>query len=304
MVTMSMSIAVNEHKQIVNVKQVERGLACMCFCFECGEPVLARKGEKNEHHFAHASNKESCTIHPESILHKFAKQVIMEEKYLTLPSLPDDENDEYKTLQFDQLIAEQSVGCIRPDIVATIGGEMMFIEVAVTSFIDTDKSAFIKQLGIKTVEIDLREIITQGIELPSEEARDYILGCVSNKQWIFPEPNLLVESVLPTPLIDSSYNCQTNDEVASHENSDSFDKGYDINRFTINHAWVDVRTFNSGMVSVKCVNFNHDVIEILKQWRNEGGGQYNKKYKSWNYFKPFSETVFQRLHEMDMTPKN
>ena len=80
MVTMSMSIAVNEQKQIVNVKQVERGLACMCFCFECDEPVVARKGEKNEHHFAHLNNKESCTIHPESILHKFAKQVIMEKR--------------------------------------------------------------------------------------------------------------------------------------------------------------------------------------------------------------------------------
>ncbi|MGP9712765.1 competence protein CoiA family protein, partial [Psychrobacter sp. AOP29-E1-7] len=28
----------------------------MCFCFECAEPVVARKGEKNEHHFSHLSN--------------------------------------------------------------------------------------------------------------------------------------------------------------------------------------------------------------------------------------------------------
>ena len=68
---------------------------------------------------------------------------------------------------------------------------MMFIEVAVASFIDTDKADFIKQLGIKTIEIDLREIITQGIRLPSEEAKDHILDCVTNKQWIFPSPNLL-----------------------------------------------------------------------------------------------------------------
>lgn len=296
---MSMSIAVNEHKQIVNVKQVERGLACMCFCFECGEPVLARKGEKNEHHFAHSSNKESCTIHPESILHKFAKQVIMEEKYLTLPSLPDDDNNEDKTWQFSTLIEEQSIGSIRPDIVATVDDEMMFIEVAVTSFIDKQKADFIKLLGIKTVEIDLREIIKQGMELPSIEARDHILGCVNNKQWIFPEPKSSLEPVVSTLSIDPSYNCQTNDEVTINE---GFDKGYDTYRFTINHAWVDVRAFKSGMVSVKCVNFNHDVIEILKQWRNEGGGQYNKQYKSWNYFKPFSESVFQRLQEMDMSP--
>ena len=76
-----------------------------------------------------------------------------------------------------------------------------------------------------------------------------------------------------------------------------------FSRFTVNHAWVDVRVFNSGMMSIKCVTYNHDVIEILKQWRNEGGGQYNQKYKSWNYFKPFSDTVFQRLQEMDSSPK-
>ena len=300
MVTMSMSIAINEQKQIVNVKQVQRGLACMCFCFECGEPVVARKGDKNEHHFAHLSNKESCTIHPESILHKFAKQVIMEERYLTLPSLPDDENSEDKTWQFDRLVEEQSIGSIRPDLVATIDGEMMFIEVAVTSFIDTDKADFIKLLGIKTIEIDLREIIKQDMELPSEEARDYILGCVSNKHWIFPEPKSLIIPVASAPLVDPVYNCQISNEEDSNE---SFDKGYSIYRFTIKHSWVDVRVFESGMVSVRCVNYNHDVIEILKQWRNEGGGQYNKKYKSWNYFKPFSNTVFQRLQELDMSPK-
>ena len=296
---MSMSIAVNDQKQIVNVKQVERGLACMCFCFECGEPVVARKGEKNEHHFSHLNNKESCNIHPESILHKFAKQVIMEERYLTLPSLPNHANHEDKTWQFDHLIEEQSIGSIRPDIVATVDKEMMFIEVAVSSFIDTEKLAFIKQLGIKTIEIDLREIVTEGIDIPSEKARNYILSCVHNKQWIFPEPKPLIVSITPEVLTDSIYNCQNNTDDSSEE---IFDKGYSAYRFTIKHAWVDVRVFNSGMVSVKCVNYNHDVIELLKQWRNEGGGKYNKTYKSWNYFKPFSQTVFKRLQEMDMTP--
>ena len=64
-----------------------------------------------------------------------------------------------------------------------------------------------------------------------------------------------------------------------------------------------LKSKHGGMMSIKCVTYNHDVIEILKQWRNEGGGQYNQKYKSWNYFKPFSDTVFQRLQEMDSSPK-
>lgn len=67
---MLMTIAVNKNDQLVSIKQVERGLKCDCFCFECGEQVLAKKGEKNEHHFAHISNKESCNINPESILYQ------------------------------------------------------------------------------------------------------------------------------------------------------------------------------------------------------------------------------------------
>ena len=82
----------------------------------------------------------------------------MDEKYLTLPALPDEQNDD-KTWQFDHLIAEQAIGSIRPDLVATIDDEIMFIEVAVTlSSIDANKSAFIKQLGIKTIEIDLKSL--------------------------------------------------------------------------------------------------------------------------------------------------
>lgn len=59
---MTMYIALDENKKLVDIKDVERGLACQCTCFECGETVIARKGEIKEHHFAHASNKESCTI--------------------------------------------------------------------------------------------------------------------------------------------------------------------------------------------------------------------------------------------------
>jgi hypothetical protein len=40
-----MYIALNENNKLVNIEQVERGLACQCTCFECGEAVIARKGE-------------------------------------------------------------------------------------------------------------------------------------------------------------------------------------------------------------------------------------------------------------------
>ena len=50
---MTMSVALDKTNKLISIEHAERGLACDCFCFECGEPVLAKKGEKNEHHFAH-----------------------------------------------------------------------------------------------------------------------------------------------------------------------------------------------------------------------------------------------------------
>ena len=297
---MLMTIAVNENDQLVSIKQVERGLKCDCLCFECGEPVVAKKGEKNGHHFAHSSNKESCNINPESILHKFAKQVIMEEKGLTLPALPNSQDTESKLWQFSKLIAEQSVGSIRPDLVASIDHGIMFIEIAVTSFIDSDKLNLIKHLGIQTIEIDLKELLKQNVDIPSEEARNYILHEVINKKWVYP-----IKQTLNTPIktLDT--------ENGSHQlvNTSEFTKQASAikakfvkYRFTIQGMWVDVWAFEDGGLAVRCVNYHPEIVALLKSWKNEGGGNYSQKYKSWRYNLPFSNTVLQRLQQLDTTP--
>lgn len=283
---MLMTIALNQHNQLVHIEQVERGLSCQCTCFSCGEPVVAKKGEINEHHFAHASNKESCHLQAESILHKYAKQVIEQEKMIFLPAVPNQNSSVAQYWQFDNIIAEQSVGNIRPDLVANIGNELMFIEIAVTSFIDQEKYDFIQKLGVKTIEIDLSEFKSDDFKIPNQDVKDFILHKLDKKSWIYPKP------------------LEINANTLDISQNQTFDKSFKYYRFTINHAWVDVRVFNSGMISVKCVNFNHEIKEMLKKWYQEGGGKYNNKYKSWNYFAPFSNTVFNRLCQLDMTPKN
>ena len=302
---MLMNIAINESDRLVNIKQVEKGLACNCICFECSEPVVARKGEKNEHHFAHSSNKKSCHINPESTLHKFAKQVIMEAKAVVLPPLPNTNEVEAKTWQFTHLIEEQAVGSIRPDIVASIDDETIFIEVAVTSFVDTDKIDFIKRLGIKTVEIDLREILSKSMDIPSEEARLFILDQTDNKKWLYPEAKEL--KVQPKDWLSTLNIPCTNEIDITREDDTKPSKptnNYTRYRFTINGIWVDAWEFDDGGISVKSVSYNLEIIALLRQWKNEGGGRYNTKFKAWKYFSPFAATVLQRLREMDTTPKN
>lgn len=301
---MLMNIAINESDQLVNIKQVEKGLACNCICFECSEPVVAKKGDKNEHHFAHSSNKESCHINPESILHKFAKQVIMEAKAVVLPPLPNTDEVEAKTWQFTRLIEEQAVGSIRPDIVASIDDETVFIEVAVTSFVDIDKLDFIKRLGIKTVEIDLSEILSQNVDIPSEEARLFILDQVDNKKWLYPEAKEI--KVQSEDWLSTLNMHSPNENKITNEKDIQLSKSinnYIKYRFIINGVWVDAWLFSDGGISVKSVKYNEEIVELLRYWRKEGGGWYNSKFKASKYYNPFAKTVLQRLQEMDTTPK-
>lgn len=287
---MLMKIALNAEQQIVHIDQVQRGLACNCTCFECGETVIAKQGDVKEHHFAHVSNKESCDIQTESILHKYAKQVIEQEQKLYLPSLSNANEITAELWQFKRVMVEQNLGAIRPDLVATYNhDELLFIEIAVTSFIDEHKAKLIEQLGIKTVEINLNMLLKNDLTIPSDEVKNFILNNIENKTWIYPK-------------VKNSFNVCGVENQNLAENGE-FDKGFDYYRFTINHSWVEVRFFKSGMLSVKTYGFNHDLKELFKQWRNEGGGKYDNKYKSWNYWLPFSQTVFQRLQDLDMTPK-
>lgn len=205
---MLMKVAVNSSNQLVSIGQVERGLACQCFCFECGESVIAKKGEINEHHFSHTSNKESCDIRPESILHKYAKEVIMAEQQIYLPSLPNSGNQGGQLWLFHTINPEQSVGNIRPDLIAINDDEMIFIEIAVTSFIDDDKRTFIDKLGIKTIEIDLSVFLNSDFEIPSDFVKNYILNHLDNKTWIYSKEQIITKNPLPNLL--STQNFLTN----------------------------------------------------------------------------------------------
>ena len=296
---MTMLVALNENKNLIHITEAVRGLACNCTCFECGETVLARKGEINEHHFAHASNKESCAINPESVLHKYAKEIIQESMGLFLPAVPDSDI-EATWWTFDRIIPEFPLGLIRPDLLAYTDEEPIFIEIAVTHFIDDIKLNVIKSMNVKTVEIDLSGLLKSDITIPSDDAKKLILENLEPKTWLFPQTskgiktNTIIDHQNQTNLLK----IESNDPSTTNTTSPTWEDY----QFTINGIWVRARKFSSGMLSVSCI-YNPEIIAILKQWRNEGGGRFDQKYRSWNYWQPFSATVLERLEQMH-TPKD
>ncbi|MGM8936914.1 hypothetical protein ACS8E9_18875 [Pseudomonas neustonica] len=242
-----------------------------------------------QHHFAHHSNKESCNIQRESLLHLYAKEVIREASGLQLPPLPGvlpESEDTSSWWDFETVEAEVAQPGFQPDLVASLrDGNELFIEVAVTSFIGESKRKRIEARGVLTVELDLRMLMLSDHSLPSAYARAYILNEVRCKTWIWPVGcEVMTEPALVPEIIDQSPpSVEINNEL----------------RFTVFQMWVSARTLPSGAIAVRSWTYNPQVVELLKSWRNELGGEYNAKFRNWIFASTHRDEILAKLRALD-----
>jgi len=75
-----------KNSKLVSIDEVDKGLSCECTCPACGGTLVAKKGNIKIHHFSHY-NTEECIRCVETSLHLLAKELLMEEMSIKLPSL-------------------------------------------------------------------------------------------------------------------------------------------------------------------------------------------------------------------------
>lgn len=287
---MSMSIAVNSLKQIVHIDEVERGLACACHCLSCGEAVVARKGVLREHHFSHQSRTASCFIAPESVLHRYAKQVICEAMGLQLPPMPGQapaSEDTSSWWDFEAIEEEVWLDGVRPDLVAQLSDGDLFIEIAVTSFVNEEKLARLREKTARVVEIDLRECAHQAIRVPSESLRAFILHAVQSKHWLVPLAGEGAEILVEAASGDT-------------EAPDSFAGRGLPRRFVVEGMWIDAWLLPFGALALRSVAYSPSVVQHLKLLARRFGGRYAPKYRNWVFALWASEMVLAELSALEL----
>ena len=140
--------------KLVSIADVERGLKCNCTCSKCGKPLVAKKGEVKDHHFAHSVDSD-CT--GETLKHYFAKQEIAEKKYLHLPHPTKDvySMTDFKTVELEKRIGDSQY--IADVICTTANGKQLVIEIVVTHDLDNDKRNYLRANEVTTLRIDVND---------------------------------------------------------------------------------------------------------------------------------------------------
>jgi hypothetical protein len=172
------------------------GVACGCICPNphCGEMLIAKSrdfpGRKQCKHFAHASGAE-CSAATESALHRLAKEIIVQEMAVMVPSVSLNTVDASPSLNevspphvlsLDSVRVEEAVDGLRPDLTATSGDSEVFIEIRVSHAVDDRKRAQAHASQWTLLEIDLRDL--RETDFDRRSVSDRLLGAASQRWWI------------------------------------------------------------------------------------------------------------------------
>jgi len=200
--------------KLLHISEVSSGLACECHCAHCNARLVARKGNKYAHCFAHYQSDE-CEHALETALHLAAKRVLEESAQIYLPELWVHKQVSGKVCEqtvnksgskivceeqsfiLEDIKLEHPLGQITPDVMATINDSPFLIEIAVTHFVDERKDSKLKTLKIPSIEIDLSQIPR---DAGLDEIRKAVVNSLINKKWLFHSEYDAVKSQLKMDL--------------------------------------------------------------------------------------------------------
>ncbi len=207
--------------RVMSIQEVPRGLDCQCTCPACEAPLVAKKGRRQAWHFSHAPGT-SCAGALESALHIAVKQIIEEAKGLRVPTctvvrfpeehlnrltrirtgfvappycysdMPDGwvervgagrASSRGQDVEFDAVLVEHQEGDIRPDLVAIKGNRRLYIEVAVTHFIDDEKLRRIRARKTAAIEIVVPYTLNETVSW--DRLRQLVLVETKCKHWAY-----------------------------------------------------------------------------------------------------------------------
>lgn len=251
------------HK-LVDVRDVENGKACNCYCFECKQDMVAINNvTKQRPHFRHDSNS-NCSVNFETYIHWLTKELFKEIDVLYLPDL--DVSEIKSTINNNLLELYNSKGVpsilreiINNELIENIRSRSKSIKLEIVEI----EELYSTSLGDIRVDIVLKFQGKNGVEKKLFIEPFYSNGIDNTKL------NKLKELKIPTISIDlwSFVNKK------SHLFSKSIFKGFLINNIT-SKSWeyfnLDALLLQKDVLKIENrIKNNFENINIFKELANE-----------------------------------
>lgn len=188
---LKLPLGLKENK-LWGVDHVGGGLTCQCICPGCKQPLVARKGKKKAHHFAHYQIGE-CNSGLETTLHLLAKTLLKQARCIVLPPLICNITDRIlkpaKKIHFDHIKTEVRLGNFTPDLVVEVGNHRLLLEIGVTHFCPSAKLERLEERGEAVLEINAGAIMETawktGQIFDVELFKTILLYKPDHKEWLF-----------------------------------------------------------------------------------------------------------------------
>lgn len=184
--------------RLFHISEVEPGLACACVCPACEAPLVAKKGARNRHHFAHEAGG-GCDGGLETALHLRAKEILSEQRKLRLPPVYLHNRKQpifpAVTIPLDEVWVERRAGGLVPDLLVRSGRRWLLLEVAVYHPCPERKLRRIRKMGYAALEIDVLDLsleLEKSGSLEEHQLAWRLVNDKGHKRWLFnPRRNAL-----------------------------------------------------------------------------------------------------------------
>ena len=178
-------------EKLVTIDEVKPGLSCNCVCPSCNELLIAKKGLRKVHHFAHYSSPE-CAGGVETPLHKICKDIIAQKKEFTVPAYFSSKGKKMAdgtTIQVDNVYLEKRLDSIVPDIILECKGRNLIVEIEVTHPVDDFKLKKIRRQALAVISVDARKLVKELFEkgdylLKDESFQAALVYGTEFKKWL------------------------------------------------------------------------------------------------------------------------
>ncbi|OAN16485.1 hypothetical protein A3K86_10705 [Photobacterium jeanii] len=198
--------------ELVDVADVQRGMGCNCICPSCKTPLIARHGDVNQWHFAHASRsvysktKKDCDFSFYVSVRLMARQIFQEEMTIQLPQYKGIVSDysssgfcfaeefivsDKQSIQLSDVKIEASFNGISVDVVGNVGAFKFVIYLTHPNrHVPSELSCF-KHPKYGVLKLSLESLITLYSENNHSKSsykkllKDFLANDLPSKEWLF-----------------------------------------------------------------------------------------------------------------------